>query len=110
MFLLGTYLFWKPVGEWFGYGNYWPLVFAAPVLVFICLYSFTKRFTSCSHFWLGASLMLAPVGAWVAISPPVGPFISVQALILGGVVGFGTINGIISILLAIAAICDILYL
>jgi 4-hydroxybenzoate polyprenyltransferase len=27
----------------------------------------TKRFTALSHFWLGASLMLAPVSAWIAI-------------------------------------------
>jgi 4-hydroxybenzoate polyprenyltransferase len=37
------------------------------VLVFICLYSVTKRFTALSHFWLGASLLLAPVAAWIAI-------------------------------------------
>ena len=34
---------------------------------FICLYSLTKRFTALAHFWLGASLMLAPVSAWIAI-------------------------------------------
>jgi 4-hydroxybenzoate polyprenyltransferase len=37
------------------------------VLVFVCVYSFTKRFTALSHFWLGASLFLAPVAAWIAI-------------------------------------------
>lgn len=47
--------------------NYWPLCLSGPVLVFICLYSFTKRFTVLAHFWLGASLMLAPVSAWIAI-------------------------------------------
>jgi 4-hydroxybenzoate polyprenyltransferase len=47
--------------------NYWPLCLSGPVLVFICLYSFTKRFTALAHFWLGASLMLAPVSAWIAI-------------------------------------------
>lgn len=47
--------------------NYWPLLFAVPVLVFICAYSLTKRFTSLAHFWLGASLMLAPISAWIAI-------------------------------------------
>ncbi len=47
--------------------NPWPLAFAVPVLAFICAYSFTKRFTALSHFWLGASLLLAPVAAWVAI-------------------------------------------
>jgi 4-hydroxybenzoate polyprenyltransferase len=47
--------------------NPWPLILAVPVLLFICAYSYTKRFTALSHFWLGASLFLAPVAAWVAI-------------------------------------------
>jgi 4-hydroxybenzoate polyprenyltransferase len=47
--------------------NYWPLYLSGPVLAFICLYSLTKRFTPLAHFWLGASLMLAPVSAWIAI-------------------------------------------
>lgn len=47
--------------------NPWPPILALPVLIFICAYSFTKRFTPLAHFWLGASLMLAPVAAWIAI-------------------------------------------
>ena len=47
--------------------NYWPLYLSGPVLAFICLYSLTKRFTALAHFWLGASLMLAPLSAWIAI-------------------------------------------
>ena len=47
--------------------NAWPALLAVPVLGFILLYSYTKRFTVLSHFWLGASLMLAPVAAWIAI-------------------------------------------
>ncbi len=47
--------------------NVLPVILAGPVLVFLCAYSYTKRFTSLAHFWLGASLMLAPVCAWVAI-------------------------------------------
>src|SRR5262249_36621398 len=47
--------------------NWWPFYLAVPTLVVICAYSFTKRFTSLSHFWLGLSLLLAPLGAWVAI-------------------------------------------
>jgi 4-hydroxybenzoate polyprenyltransferase len=47
--------------------NPWPLYLAVPVLLFIGAYSYTKRFTSLSHFWLGASLMLSPVAAWIAI-------------------------------------------
>jgi 4-hydroxybenzoate polyprenyltransferase len=47
--------------------NWWPLILSAPVLLFVCAYSYTKRFTPLAHFWLGASLLLAPVSAWIAI-------------------------------------------
>jgi 4-hydroxybenzoate polyprenyltransferase len=47
--------------------NPWPMRLAGPVLLFICAYSFTKRFTALAHFWLGASLMLAPLAAWIAL-------------------------------------------
>jgi 4-hydroxybenzoate polyprenyltransferase len=47
--------------------NPWPLYLAAPVLAFVFVYSFTKRFTFLCHFWLGASLLLAPLAAWIAI-------------------------------------------
>ena len=48
-------------------GNPWPIYLSGPILIFIFGYSFTKRFTFFSHFWLGVSLMLAPLGAWIAI-------------------------------------------
>src|SRR5262249_1812979 len=44
-----------------------PLYLSFPVLAFICAYSYIKRFTALSHLWLGASLFLAPVAAWIAI-------------------------------------------
>jgi 4-hydroxybenzoate polyprenyltransferase len=47
--------------------NDWPLYLSGPVLAFVGLYSLTKRFTALAHFWLGASLMLAPLSAWIAI-------------------------------------------
>lgn len=47
--------------------NPWPLYLAGPVLVFVLGYSLTKRFTSLSHFWLGAALMIAPLAAWIAV-------------------------------------------
>jgi 4-hydroxybenzoate polyprenyltransferase len=49
------------------FANPWPLRLAGPVLAFICAYSLTKRFTILAHFWLGGSLMLAPLAAWIAI-------------------------------------------
>jgi 4-hydroxybenzoate polyprenyltransferase len=33
----------------------------------ICFYSLTKRFTDYTHVFLGLSLSLAPVGAWLAV-------------------------------------------
>jgi 4-hydroxybenzoate polyprenyltransferase len=50
--------------------NAWPLYLSCPVLLFLCLYSYTKRFTAMAHFWLGGSLMLAPIAAWIAIVGP----------------------------------------
>ena len=44
-----------------------PLFASLPVLAFLFGYSFAKRFTMLSHFWLGGALMLAPLAAWVAI-------------------------------------------
>jgi 4-hydroxybenzoate polyprenyltransferase len=48
-------------------GNSWPAYLAIPILVFLWLYSLSKRFTVMAHFWLGTSLMLAPLAAWIAI-------------------------------------------
>lgn len=47
--------------------NFWPIALSAPVLLFVLAYSWTKRFTALAHFWLGASLLLAPVASWIAI-------------------------------------------
>jgi 4-hydroxybenzoate polyprenyltransferase len=43
------------------------LVLTPVALVFLFGYSFTKRFTDLSHFILGMTDGLAPVGAWVAV-------------------------------------------
>lgn len=58
LFVAGTLLFLP---------NRLPVYLAAPVLLFLFAYSFTKRFTSLAHFWLGTALMLSPICAWVAI-------------------------------------------
>jgi 4-hydroxybenzoate polyprenyltransferase len=47
--------------------NPWPAILSVPVLLWLLAYSYTKRFTSLAHFWLGASLALSPVAAWIAI-------------------------------------------
>ncbi|MCC6408755.1 MAG: UbiA family prenyltransferase [Planctomycetes bacterium] len=38
-----------------------------PVLVVLCGYSATKRFTAAAHLVLGLALGLAPLGAWLAV-------------------------------------------
>ena len=43
------------------------LVLGPVALFFICFYSLTKRFTNYTHVWLGISLALAPIGAWIAV-------------------------------------------
>jgi 4-hydroxybenzoate polyprenyltransferase len=47
--------------------NRLPLFLSIPVLLLLAGYSFTKRFTSLAHFWLGTSLALAPIATWIAI-------------------------------------------
>jgi 4-hydroxybenzoate polyprenyltransferase len=43
------------------------LMLAIPVLVILSFYSWTKRFTSYSHIFLGLALALAPGGVWYAL-------------------------------------------
>jgi 4-hydroxybenzoate polyprenyltransferase len=47
--------------------NRWPLYLSVPVLLWLLGYSYSKRFTSLAHFWLGLSLGLAPTAAWIAL-------------------------------------------
>jgi len=62
----------------------------SPVAAGVILgYSFTKRFTPLSHFVLGLSLALAPLGAWLAIDPRLAPFpLLIGAGVLLWVAGF----------------------
>ena len=52
------------------YANTWPVLLSGPVLVYLCGYSFTKRFTRWSHLYLGTAIALSPVATWMAIHPP----------------------------------------
>ncbi len=45
------------------------LYLSIPALLFAAAYSVTKRFTTLCHYWLGATLGLAPLAGWLAVSP-----------------------------------------
>src|SRR5262245_19079727 len=80
-FLLSTLLF-------LHFDNPWPLYLSLPVLVFICAYSYTTRFTALSDFLPRASLFLAPLAAWIAIrGMPSWPE-ALTPVLLGGAVLF----------------------
>ncbi|HEV3339381.1 MAG TPA: 4-hydroxybenzoate octaprenyltransferase [Pirellulales bacterium] len=72
--------------------NRWPLFLSLPVLIFLCGYSFAKRFTALAHFWLGAALGLAPVAAWIALRGELGwPPVVLGAAVMFWVGGFDII-------------------
>jgi 4-hydroxybenzoate polyprenyltransferase len=57
----------------------------APVaLAILFFYSFTKRFTSWSHFFLGCALGISPAAAWIAVTGG----LDLRILILGAAVTF----------------------
>lgn len=58
LFVAGTTLFLP---------NRLPIYLSLPVLFVLLVYSFTKRFTALAHYWLGFSLMLAPIAVWIAL-------------------------------------------
>ncbi len=83
-FIMGTLLFLPR--------NPIPLYASVPVLVFLFAYSYTKRITWLSHFWLGGALMLAPLAAWVAIRGELAwPPVVLGAAVLCWVAGFDII-------------------
>jgi 4-hydroxybenzoate polyprenyltransferase len=71
LFLVAVYQL-APLVRWL-----WPI----PVAAFV-VYPYLKRWSSLSHFWLGAVDGLAPVGAWAAIANEI-PW---EAWALGGAV------------------------
>ena len=67
-------------------GNVWPGLLAAPFLAVLMGYSWTKRFTILTHWALGLSLGLAPVGAWIALRGE----IALAPVLIGAAVMFWT--------------------
>jgi len=54
---------------YFLFQNPWPMLLGGPLLLYLCGYSFTKRFTKYTHFYLGSAIALSPIAAWIAVDP-----------------------------------------
>jgi len=64
-------------------------------LLIILSYSYSKRFTSFNHIWLGLSLAIAPVGAWIGVTGELNsPAITLGIAVLFWVAGFDIIYSI----------------
>ncbi|MEO1534137.1 MAG: UbiA family prenyltransferase, partial [Planctomycetota bacterium] len=63
LFCATAFLFWPLTG------NPWPTYLCVPVLGFVALYSYTKRFTALCHVFLGAALAVCPLAAGLAVRP-----------------------------------------
>jgi 4-hydroxybenzoate polyprenyltransferase len=77
-----------------------PLCFAlAPLAILIVSgYSYTKRFTACSHLVLGLSLACAPVGAWIAVTGSIAlPVVLLGLAVLFWVGGFDILYALMDI-------------
>jgi len=81
-------------GFWWLRGNVYPLVLSPFVLMWLVAYSFTKRFTSWCHLFLGSALALSPLAAAVAIEPTyltgIEPYL-LAAMVMCWVAGFDMI-------------------
>jgi 4-hydroxybenzoate polyprenyltransferase len=62
--------------------NWLSLALSPVALLVVFFYSFTKRFTWTSHFFLGLSLACAPIGGWVAIRGTMEPGILLFGLVV----------------------------
>jgi len=68
--------------------NHLCLLLSPVVLLVLLSYPYAKRFTALCHLWLGLSLGLSPVGAWIAVR---GSFAGMATpLLLGGAVTLWT--------------------
>ena len=68
------------------------LLLSPVALAIVFFYSLTKRFTAASHFFLGAALAVAPVGAWIAATGTVAlPPLLLAAGVIAWVAGFDLI-------------------
>lgn len=49
--------------------NFWPIALSVPVLGWVAMYSFTKRFSALCHVFLGGALAVSPLAAAIAMRP-----------------------------------------
>jgi 4-hydroxybenzoate polyprenyltransferase len=72
--------------------NHLALALAPVALAGLWGYSYSKRFTTWSHVWLGLCLGIAPVGAWVAVRAEIGfPSLLLAAAVTLWTAGFDII-------------------
>lgn len=63
-----------------------------PLFLFLLSYSLWKRFSSFSHFMLGAAIGLSPLGAWIAVKGYPAPFpVALGILLMLWMAGFDII-------------------
>jgi len=68
------------------------LLLSPVALAIVFFYSYTKRFTFLSHAFLGLSLALAPIGAWIAVRGRLDPAVLVLgSAVLFWLIGFDTL-------------------
>ncbi|MBN2328638.1 MAG: UbiA family prenyltransferase [Candidatus Omnitrophica bacterium] len=89
-------LLWLIAAAFFVFGawklNFLTFALSPVALLIICGYSYCKRFTSLSHFVLGLSLGIAPVGAWIAVTGSLAaPPVILAAAVMMWVAGFDAI-------------------
>lgn len=58
------------------------LALSLPTLAILLAYSYTKRFTSLSHLYLGFAISLAPLGTWIALTGEFSPSVLLLSLAL----------------------------
>jgi len=68
------------------------LLLAIPTLAILLGYSYAKRWTAAAHLWLGFSLGIAPIGAWIAVTGAIAaPPLILGAAVMLWVAGFDTV-------------------
>lgn len=73
--LAAAWLFTTAMGGLLVFSAYmlnWLAFYLSPLaLVIILGYSYTKRYTALTHFFLGLAQFIVPIGAWIAIRPEI---------------------------------------